>query len=50
MANKKNAIPKKEDYKIKYVFNNESNVDVNEVIKECFKSKLRTEKMKKITK
>ncbi len=25
-----------EIYKVKYVFNNNSNVDVNDVIKECF--------------
>ena len=45
MENTKNAIPKKEEYKIKYVFKNDSNLDINEVIKECFIAKLRTQKI-----
>lgn len=45
MENKKNAIPKTEEYKIKYVFKNDSNMDINEVIKQCFVAELKTQKM-----
>lgn len=40
----KNAIPKKEEYKVKYVFNEESKIDINNVIKDCFIMRLKTEK------
>lgn len=46
MENTKNIIPKKEEYKIKYVFKEESNLDINEVIKECFLANLRVQKIK----
>lgn len=41
-------IPKEEDYKIKYVFKEDSNVDVNEVMKKCFLMELNAKKIKKI--
>lgn len=48
MENKKNAIPKEEEYKVKYVFNDNSDIDINNVIKECFTTQIRTLKLKKI--
>ena len=49
MENKcRNVIPKEEDYTIKYVFNEESIIEVNNVIKECFIDRLRTAKKGKI--
>jgi hypothetical protein len=48
MENKKNAIPKEEEYKVKYVFKDDSNVDINNVIKECFAMKIRTADIQKI--
>lgn len=47
MENRKNAMPREEEYKIKYVFKEDSNVDVNNVIKECFAMKLQTAKLQK---
>ena len=35
--NKKRNMPKKaEEYKVKYVFDEESSVNINEIVKECF--------------
>lgn len=48
MESKKNAIPKKEEYKVKYVFKEDSILDINNVIKECFVMKLKTAKLQKI--
>ncbi len=47
MESKKNAIPKQEEYKVKYVFKEDSKVDINNVIKECFVMKLQTTKQQK---
>lgn len=43
----KNSVPRKEDYKVKYMFKEDSNVDINEVIKECFISQIRVNNMQK---
>ena len=48
MEKTKKVLPKKEEYKIKYVFKDDSDLDINEVIKECFIAKLRTQKISKI--
>lgn len=42
MSNKKNAIPKEEEYKVRYVFKKDSNVDINNIIKECFAMRIKT--------
>ena len=45
-CNKDNKVPQSAtEYKIKYVFKENSNVDINEVIKESFVAKLRTQKI-----
>lgn len=42
MNNKESKkIPKNEDeYKVKYVFKEDSNLDINEVLKKCFMSEI----------
>ncbi len=45
----KSSIPKKNEYKVKFVFKEDSNVDINNVIKECFVTQIRTLKLQKIT-
>lgn len=49
MGNKKDSIPKEQDYKVKYVFNETSNVDINNIIKNCFITKLKVLSTEKIT-
>lgn len=49
MEKKRNAIPKKDEYKVKYVFKEDSNIDINNVIKECFAIKIKTANLQKIT-
>lgn len=50
MNNKKQrTVPKEEQYKVKYVFKEDSNIDINNVIKECFIKKINMVNIKKIT-
>lgn len=41
----KKSVPKKEEYKVKYVFKEDSIIDINNVIKDCFIMKLKTDKI-----
>lgn len=43
--NNKNIPKNEQEYKVKYVFKEDSIVDINNVIKECFLIKLNTQKM-----
>ena len=45
----KSPLPNETEYTIKYIFKEDSIVDINEVIKECFIMKLQNTKNKKIT-
>lgn len=44
---KKYSVPRKEDYIVKYIFKEDSNVDINEAIKESFISQIRANNIQK---
>lgn len=45
--NKYKRDSKEQQYKVKYVFKEDSNIDINNVIKECFIKKLNMVNLKK---